>query len=65
MMNTIFGDVSDHVAAYLDDVVIFNKSWEDHINHIQEALDRIRKAGLTKKCHERVLIFGTQWAEAR
>lgn len=52
MMNAIFGDASDHVMAYLDNVVIFSKFWEDHVSHIHEALDRIRKARLTnaKKC---------------
>lgn len=52
-MNSLFNDMADHVATYIDDVVIFNRSWEDHLAHIKETLQRIRKAGLTvkaKKC---------------
>jgi hypothetical protein len=33
----------------LDDVIIFSKTWEEHIKHIKLVFDRIRKAGLTLK----------------
>ena len=32
MMNDIIGDASDHVAAYIDDVVIFSRNWEEHLS---------------------------------
>ena len=51
MMNDIFGDASNHVAAYID--VIFSRNWEEHLLHVNDALTRIRQAGLTvkgKKC---------------
>lgn len=53
LMNSLFNDVADHVAAYIDDVVIFSRTWEEHLAHIKETLQRIREAGLTvkaKKC---------------
>ena len=43
----------DYAAAYLDDVVIHSKNWEDHIRHIRKILRRLGHAGLTvkpKKC---------------
>lgn len=34
-------------AAYLDDVVIFSHTWEEHVQHLSLVLERIKKAGLT------------------
>ena len=36
-------------AAYLDDILIFSQTWQEHISHIKEVLKRIRQAGLTIK----------------
>ena len=38
---------------YIDDIVVFSNSWEEHVGHVQEVLSRLREAGLTaspKKC---------------
>lgn len=40
--------------AYVDDVVVWAKSFESHLQRLEEVLDRLRKAGLKlspKKCH--------------
>ena len=40
-------------AAYLDDLIIFSESWEEHLTHIQMVLERLRPVGLTamdRKC---------------
>ena len=40
-------------AAYLDDVVIFSHSWEDHLQHLRQILTCIERVGLTlnaQKC---------------
>lgn len=34
-------------AAYLDDVVIFSETWEDHVQHLSLVLKKIQQAGLT------------------
>ena len=50
--------------VYMDDVVVYSKSWEDHVRHICEVLQRIREAGLTvsiKKCQfgrKQILFLG-------
>ena len=36
-------------AAYLDDVIIQSRCWEEHLEHLREILTRLRKAGLTIK----------------
>jgi len=40
-----------HVYAvpYIDDVLIFNKTWENHFVHIEEVLKELAQAGLTMK----------------
>ena len=34
-------------AAYLDDIIIFSNSWEEHLQHLRLVLTRISEAGLT------------------
>ena len=44
----------DFAASYIDDLIVFSKSWNDHLDHIRAVLDRLRRAGLTakaKKCN--------------
>ncbi len=53
LMGAMFGDINQFVAAYLDDIVIFSDSWEDHQAHLQEVFTRVLDSGLTlkpKKC---------------
>ncbi|GBC39999.2 putative integrase core domain protein [Rhizophagus irregularis DAOM 181602=DAOM 197198] len=42
------------ILVYHDDVIIYSKTFKDHIQHLEEVLNRIRKANLrlkAKKCH--------------
>ena len=36
-------------GAYLDDIIIFSKSWQDHLRHIRIVFQRLQTAGLTLK----------------
>jgi hypothetical protein len=39
MMDDIFQPFTNtFVVAYLDDILIYNKSWEEHLQHIQQVL---------------------------
>ncbi|KAL4008579.1 hypothetical protein ACER0C_002431 [Sarotherodon galilaeus] len=52
-MDHVPRDVSAFSAAYLDGMVVYSQSWEEHVIHLQEVLHSIRMAGLTinpKKC---------------
>ena len=53
LMNNVLRDVPQ-VKVYLDDVVIFTDSWEDHVQTIELVFDRLQHANLTvnlAKCH--------------
>ena len=42
-----------YAATYLDDLVIYSDSWEEHLLHVKNVFDRLRETGLTakpKKC---------------
>lgn len=41
--------LQDYLAAYLDDLIIFSTSWENHRKHPCEILQSLRQAGLTAK----------------
>ena len=49
MMDTVLDDIQDFGGAYMDDIIIFSQTWEDHVAHIKCVLDRLRKAGLAAK----------------
>ena len=49
LVDGVIAGLEDFTSTYLDDVVIFSNTWEDHLKHIRSTLDRIRKAGLTVK----------------
>ena len=36
-------------GAYLDDIIIFSDTWDDHLKHLELAFKRIRQANLTIK----------------
>jgi hypothetical protein len=43
-MNNIFQDLLDiYVVVYLDDILIFSKSWEEHILHVCEVLKCLKE----------------------
>jgi hypothetical protein len=46
------------VVIYMDDILIFRKTWKEHLNHIQQVLDTLRQHKLyanLEKC-----LFGMQ-----
>ena len=49
LMDRILSGTHEYAAAYLDDIVVFSTTWNDHINHLTEIFNRLRTAGLTAK----------------
>lgn len=47
LMDIVLNDCSRFAAAYLDDVVIYSESWEEHLQHLGVVLTKIQGAGLT------------------
>lgn len=46
--------------VYIDDIVIYSKSWEDHLDHLDQVLTVIEESGLTlspTKCHFFIHLF--------
>ena len=54
LMNNIFADVLDkHVLCFLDDILIFSRTEEEHLRHVRLVLERLRAQELyvkTSKC---------------
>ncbi|CAG8555662.1 11032_t:CDS:1 [Paraglomus occultum] len=62
MMETILlGFRAKFCEVYLDDIIIFSATWEEHLHHIQQIFQRLREYGVVlkeSKCH-----FGKQETE--
>ena len=53
LMDQVLGDCYGYASTYLDDIVIYSHSWQEHLEHITEVFRRLHQAGLTvklKKC---------------
>ena len=48
-MNALFTDIQHYAQAYMDDIVIFSNTLEEHIQHLREVLSRLRNAKLFGK----------------
>ena len=46
LMNKVLAEQRQWATAYMDDVVVYSKTWEDHLNHIESVLKALQKAGL-------------------
>lgn len=46
LMDQVLRGAEEFSAAYIDDVVIFSTSWDEHLRHLRDVFRRIRQAGL-------------------
>lgn len=49
LMNEVLAGTESFAVPYLDDIAVFSSTWQQHLEHLQQAFLRIRKAGLTLK----------------
>lgn len=48
VLDNILGDIKyEYVCPYLDDVLVFSRSFQSHLLHLREVFSRLRAAGLT------------------
>ena len=48
-MDEVTRGMNQFANAYLGDLIVFSKSWEDHLVHVRTVLDRLKEVGLTTK----------------
>ena len=49
MMDRLLDGLGDFSGAYLDDLVIYSTSWQEHLEHLRTIMERLRGAGLIAK----------------
>uniref|UniRef100_K7EYV5 ribonuclease H n=1 Tax=Pelodiscus sinensis TaxID=13735 RepID=K7EYV5_PELSI len=49
LVDQLLRGMENCALAYIDDICVFSQSWEDHVAHVSQVLDRLREAGLTVK----------------
>ncbi|XP_072182290.1 uncharacterized protein [Diadema setosum] len=49
LVDKVLRGAQAYAAAYIDDIVIFSETWEEHVEHLKDVLGRLREAGLTAK----------------
>lgn len=53
IMDSVLAGTDSFPAAYLDDIVVYSTTWEEHLHHLGKVLQRIERPGLTvhpRKC---------------
>ena len=55
-MNEVLRDHSQYAQAHIDDIVVFSKTWEDHLSNLHKILSDLERLGFSmrlKKMHIR------------
>jgi len=47
LMDRVLKGMHRHSGTLLDDIIVFSASFQDHLDHLKQILDRLRQAGLT------------------
>ena len=53
LVKNVFKEQEEFCVAYLDDIMVFSRSWEAHMSHLHKVFDRVRLANLRlniRKC---------------
>jgi len=50
VMNDVLRPFIDHfVMVYLDDIIVYGKTWEEHLKHVKQTLDVLKQENLYVK----------------
>jgi len=41
LIDQVLSGLTDFTAAYLDDIVIYSSTWEDHLQHLEVVINHI------------------------
>ena len=52
LIDKVLMGCSSFAMGYLDDIIIFSKTEEEHLQHLEEIFVRLRKFGLKMKCEK-------------
>lgn len=56
-MDEVLRETESFAGIYLDYIIVYNNTWEDHLTNISVILERLEEAGLTLKLSK--CIFAT------
>ena len=54
LMSTVLTGLNSFTFTYLDNVLVYSETYDDHLNHLNTVFERFQKAGLKiklSKCH--------------
>ena len=49
LMDKILSPCHSFASSYIDDIIIFSATWEDHLEHVRRVFEHLRAAGLKEK----------------
>ena len=49
LMDKVLMGAAAYAMCYIDDIIIFSETFEDHMTHLEDILNRLKKAGLKVK----------------
>ena len=49
LINQVLRDCQSFAGAYIDDIVVYSGSWEEHLGHLKRDLQCLESAGLRVK----------------
>ena len=53
LMNKVFaGTIGDFILVYLNDILVFSRTIDEHWEHLRQALQRLREANLYGRLHK-------------
>ena len=58
-MDKVLQGTEKFTGVYLDDVVICSNEWDEHLQHIEEVLERLQQAELTIKMSKCKFLFNS------
>ena len=49
LMDNVLKGMHKHAGTLIDDTIVYSTTFQDHLKHLEQVLDRLRQAGLTAK----------------